>query len=309
MGDRRGLRLVAPPDLDGHDRLAQLERAVGQGEEPLGPLEALDEQDDRARLRVVEAVGQVVAQVEDDLRAAADDPREADPVARMDERVGDRTRLGDPGHAAARQVRRDVADVGGAVRGQVDDAHAVRTDQRQPVLARDPGDIELHRGGRLAALDDTAAGDDDRRDPGRGGRFRDERGTQRIDRHDRDVRAFGECLQRRIARLPVQLLVFRVDEVAAGLAAHDPQVVADRLGDPRPRRRPDDRHARRREQRPQVDRAARACVLARRHPTTRPTPRFSRARAMISRWISEVPSQILSTRSSRRNRSGANSRM
>ena len=35
MGDRRGLRLVAPPDLDGHDRLAELERPVGQGEEPL----------------------------------------------------------------------------------------------------------------------------------------------------------------------------------------------------------------------------------------------------------------------------------
>ena len=35
VGDRRGLRLVAPPDLDGHDRLAELERAVGEGEEPL----------------------------------------------------------------------------------------------------------------------------------------------------------------------------------------------------------------------------------------------------------------------------------
>ena len=78
MGDRRGLRLVAPADLDGHDRLAELERPIGQREEPLGALEALDEQDDRARLRVVEAVGQVVAHVEDDLGAAADDPREAD---------------------------------------------------------------------------------------------------------------------------------------------------------------------------------------------------------------------------------------
>ena len=48
MGDRRGLGLVAPPDLDRHDRLAQLERPVGEGEEPLGPLEPLDEQDDRA---------------------------------------------------------------------------------------------------------------------------------------------------------------------------------------------------------------------------------------------------------------------
>ena len=38
------------------------------------------------------------------------------------------------------------------------------------------------------------------------------------------------------------------------------------------------------------------------------TPRFSRPRAMISRWISEVPSQIRSTRSSRRNRSATLSR-
>ena len=34
------------------------------------------------RLRVVEAVGEVVADVEDDLGAAADDPGEADPRAR-----------------------------------------------------------------------------------------------------------------------------------------------------------------------------------------------------------------------------------
>ena len=37
-------------------------------------------------------------------------------------------------------------------------------DQRQAVLARDPRDLGLHRGGRLAALDDAAARDDDRRD-------------------------------------------------------------------------------------------------------------------------------------------------
>ena len=41
----------------------------------------------------------------------------------------------------------------------------------------------------------------------------------------------------------------------------------------------------------------------------RSTPRRSRPRAMMSRWISEVPSQIRSTRSSRRNRSAADVRM
>ena len=78
----------------------------------------------------------------------------------MDERVGDRPRLGDPGDAAARQVRRDVADVGRRCWRQVDDAHAVRADQRQAVLAGDRRDLALHRGGRLAALDHAAAGDD-----------------------------------------------------------------------------------------------------------------------------------------------------
>ena len=41
----------------------------------------------------------------------------------------------------------------------------------------------------------------------------------------------------------------------------------------------------------------------------RSTPRRSSPRAMMSRWISEVPSQIRSTRSSRRNRSAADVRM
>ena len=46
-------------------------------------------------LRVVEAVGEEVAHVEDDLAAAADDPREADAGPGVDEGVGHRARLGD----------------------------------------------------------------------------------------------------------------------------------------------------------------------------------------------------------------------
>ena len=71
-----------------------------------------------------------------------------------------------------------------------------------------------------------------------------------------------ERVERRVARLAVELVVLRVDEVAARLAAHDPQVVADRLGDPRPRRGADDGDAARREQRPQVDDAA-GCAVGR----------------------------------------------
>ena len=58
-----------------------------------------------------------------------------------------------------------------------------------------------------------------------------------------------------------------------------------------------------------VDGLAEGSAVIGPYPTTRPTPRFSSARATMSRWISEVPSQIRSTRNSRRNRSGANSRM
>ena len=48
VGHGRCLGLGAATDLDGHDRLAELERPIGQREEALRPLEALDEQDDRA---------------------------------------------------------------------------------------------------------------------------------------------------------------------------------------------------------------------------------------------------------------------
>ena len=105
MGDRRGLRLVAASDLDRHDRLAELERAIGKCQKPLRPLEPLHEQDDRACLRVVQAVSEVVAQVQDHLRATADDPAEADPRPRMHERVRHRARLRDAGDAASGQVR------------------------------------------------------------------------------------------------------------------------------------------------------------------------------------------------------------
>ena len=161
VGDRRLLRLARPPDLHRQDRLAELERPVGQGEEPLRSLEPLDEQDDRVRLRVLDRVGEVVAHVEDDLGPAADDPAEPDPRPRVDERVGDAAALGDPGHPAAGQPWVDVADVQRGVRREVDHPHAVRADDRQPVADGDVADLALHRRRRLAALDDPAARDED----------------------------------------------------------------------------------------------------------------------------------------------------
>ena len=109
-----------------------------EGEEPLGPLEALDEQHDGVGLGVVEAVGEVVAQVEDHLGADGHDPAVPDPRARrVDERVGDAPRLGEPGDVATREPRVHVADVVGAVGRPVDHAHAVGPEERDAVADRD----------------------------------------------------------------------------------------------------------------------------------------------------------------------------
>ncbi len=303
VGHGGGLRLGGPTDLDREDRLAQLEGAVGQGEEPLRSLEPLDEEDDRVGLGIVQGIGQVVAQVQDDLRAAADDPAEADPGARMDERVGHAAALGDPGHPAAGQPGVDVADVERRVRGQVDHAHAVRSQDRQPVAEGDLPDVGLHPGGRLAALDHPAAGDE--HDPGADvGRLLGHGGRpERVQGHQHRLGDLGQRGEVRIAGLAPGLGVLRVHEVAAGRAAHHGQVVPDRPGQVRSGRGPDDRDRGRGEERPEIDRRAiggRDARSGHPWPTTRPTPRFSRARAMTIRWISLVPSQIRSTRSSRR---------
>ena len=176
--------------------------------------------------------------------------------------------------------------------------------------------MSLRHSGGLAAFDHPAARDDHGGDTRVDGGLGHVRGPEWGEGDERDVRALRECLERRIAGLAQQLGVFGVHEVAAGGAIHVAEVVADRPRDPAPCRRADDRDRGRVEDRPQVDGAVVArgggrvdLLGAGGHPTTRSTPRFSRARAMIRRWISDVPSQMRSTRSSRKNRSAAVSRM
>ena len=314
MGDRGRLRLRAAADLDRHHGLAELERPVGQRQESLRPLEPLDEQHDRVRLVVVDGVGEEVADVEDDLAAAADDAGEADPRPGVDEGIGHGARLGDPGHPAMRQPRVDVADVRGGVRRQVDKAHAVRAEEGDAMTEGDLADLALHPGGGLAALDDPSPGDDHRGHAGGGRVGHDRRRPQRIQGDDDDVRDLRELGDRRVAGLAVELVVTGIHEVAPRVAADGPDVGPDRRGDAALPGSPDNGDRPRCEQRPQVDRRERGVRRRRggwprirlkrtgraRHPTTRATPRRSRARATISRWISEVPSHSRSTRSSRR---------
>jgi hypothetical protein len=103
--------------------------------------------------------------------------------------------LGDAGDAAARQVGRDVADVRGGVDRQIDDAHAIGPDKRHPMAAGDVGDLGLHRRCRSAPFHDTAARDDDRRDPGVGSCLRHDCGAQRVECHEGDVRPLRQRVQ------------------------------------------------------------------------------------------------------------------
>ncbi len=91
--------------------------------------------------------------------------------AAVHEDVGHAAGLADAGHVAAPQPGVDLVDVRRAAGRQVDEAHAVGAQDRGPGRASDVGHLDLHPGGRLAALDDAAARDDDGRHP-RLGRLR-----------------------------------------------------------------------------------------------------------------------------------------
>ena len=63
------------------------------------------------------------------------------------------------------------------------------------MLASDVGDLALHRGRGLAALDDPAARDDHRGDAGRGGIAGHDRGAERVERHEGDIRALRKLVR------------------------------------------------------------------------------------------------------------------
>ena len=129
------------------------------------------------------------------------------------------------------------------------------------------------------------------------------------DRHDDRVDRLGQVLERRHARPPVHLAARRVHAVDRPGEPERRQVeqrrvaVGARPGRSRRRPRPTAAAAAARGRarpRPRAPRGAQRSTFA--------TPRRSSERAMISRWISLVPSQMRSTRSSRRNRSATLSR-
>jgi hypothetical protein len=129
----------------------------------------------------------------------------------------------------------------------------------------------------------------------------------RRDGHDECVNRNREVGHAGHAGMAQDLVAAWVDPPHVALEADRVQV-QERLGGvaSRPVSRADDGHGRGMEQAPQIDAGSsprhRQWIVA-------STPRRSSAREMMSRWISLVPSQIRSTRSSRRNRSATLLRM
>ena len=231
----------------------------------------------------------------------------------MDERVGDRAGLGDTRRRRRAAGRVDSRRLGGGFVVQVDHAHAVGPDRARPWRARDQGNSRLHTAAASPPSTTPPPGMITRARR-RGGLLRDAAARNGLMRRATCPGAPGAPRGRGST-------AGRAAHHSAGSrsgsasAAHHPEVVADGLGDPAAGRCPDDGDERGANSGRRSIAAARA-RLARRDVARRPRSSddpvdaaLSSARAMMSRWISDVPSQIRSTRSSRKNRSAAYSRM
>ena len=174
---------------------------------------------------------------------------------------------------------------------------AVGPDHRQAVAHRRGDEPVLERG--RAALGEARAEHDRAAAAGRAGLVDHGGHAGGGDRHDDRVGRVRQVGERGEHRPPAHLAMGRVDAPDLALVAEDLEV-AQRLVRVRvrPRRGADDRD------RPRAHEAGEVHQCR-----SRSTPRRSIERATISRWISLVPSQMRSTRSSRRKRSATFVRM
>ena len=261
---------------------------------------ALQEERDRAHAVALGEAREPVAGVDDGLVAARDHRVQAQPAPRR-QRVD--------GEVAALRDERDVAR---PRRGTSASPHSAA----RACSATSPSQLGPHTGsawrrgrgaqrglqaravGRLAEarrVDDRAAA------AARAGLLDHLGHAGGRDRDDDRVDGLGQVGQRRHARAPVHAPARRVHAPDAPAEADAPEV-AQRLV------------ARRRRAGSVAPTTAieRGCEQRRRGPrqcSTRSTPRRSSARATIRRWISLVPSQMRSTRSSRSRRSATFVRM
>ena len=298
VGVRRARADVGAAGLDHQRRLAGLGQRPDGGDERRAVLRILHVARHHPRRLVVDQRPQHVGDRQVGLVADGDEPREALPLGRQQQPDLERevARLRDEGDAAGRLVATGRVQA----RVRVEQAEAVRAEQQHAGRA---GRLDQARLQREALRAHLAEAGRDHRD----GLHAEPCGVGhgalhggRRDRQDHEIGRLVEVEQRRHGLMPEHVAGAPRDHADRRVAGLSEQ--ADR--EPSAPLHPVVRGAHQRdrarlEQRRQVPHA----------PSIRSTPRFSRPRATISRWISEVPSQMRSTRSSRRNRSATLVRM
>ena len=272
--------------------------------EPRAVAVGLQEQRDRADVVLLDERGEQRGGVEDRLVADGRDGVEAQPAAdgqRVDGHVAalgdqrDATRL--PPHQRVAPQRRAAVERDEPVAVGAEDRQSGR-EGRLREFALQPAPARLGEAGREhdqpAAA--TAAGRAD--DLGHaGGRDRDDDGVDRL----------GQVLERRHAHAAVHLAARGMHAVDGAGEAERRQVAERRVAvGAGAVGRADHGDRPRAQQRPQVEGRRHRRLSGQRR--TFATPRRSSERATMSRWISLVPSQMRSTRSSRRKRSATLSR-
>jgi hypothetical protein len=285
-------------DLQHDDRHAGL----GAGGQPLAqprPAVVLEIQRDRADAGLIGEELEVFGGRHDRLVATRDHRVKAQTASRRECIDGDVAALGDERHRPRLGRGERVAPQRDAVPRR-HDAIAVGSADRQPMPCRGGEQlaVELHALGNLG----EAGADHNCPTAASGARLLNHLGhAGGRDRNDQRVDRYRQIGDRRHARDAAHLVAARVDApYITGIADRLQVLECLRAVGSRPVGRADDRDRARRQQPPEVD------------PGLGPdggqwivasTPRRSSAREMIRRWTSLVPSQIRSTRSSRRNRS------
>ena len=302
-GDRAGMRRGRARSGRGGADLEHRDADAGVGAQrqrlaqPRAVAVALQEERDRAHALALGERVQPVAGVDDGLVAARDHRVQAQAAARGQRVDGDVAALRDDGDMAGLGGHERVAPQRRAV-VEGDDPVAVGPADRQVVAVGRgaQGGLQALAVGRLAEagrVDDGAAA------PACAGLVDDLGHARRRDGDDDRVDGLGQVGDGGHARAPVHAPARRVHAPYAPAEAGAPEVAQRLVGvGAGPAGGAHDGDRARREQWRQIPQCS-----------TRSTPRRSSARATIRRWISLVPSQMRSTRSSRHRRSATFVRM
>ena len=205
--------------LEAGDGLARLGARAQRVDERLGSAHGLEEEPDRARVRIVGEEGEVVRRVRDRLRTGRDDAAQPDTAAEREERVGDRAGLAEDGDMAGRRRVLRQAVPGGRASGH-EEAHAVRPEQRGAELAGTRGEPLRRRRGRRAGLG-ADSGDDERANSGRRRLLERRLDALVVDHEEGALGYLGQLGDARVAAQAGDLVPVRVHPPGADAARDD----------------------------------------------------------------------------------------